>query len=80
MSNSLETSLTTVALSYFPWDVNQSSWRADLRKSLSIAALACAIRSTNAVIWVFMMASLLWQLRRQARQIASVLLDVLVIG
>ena len=27
LSNSAETSLTTVALSYFPWDVAVASWR-----------------------------------------------------
>ena len=27
LSNSLETSLTTIALSYFPWGIPSSSWR-----------------------------------------------------
>ena len=27
MSNSLETSLTTIALSYFPWDTQARPWR-----------------------------------------------------
>ncbi|KAF8319286.1 hypothetical protein DL93DRAFT_2053664 [Clavulina sp. PMI_390] len=49
LSNSVETSFTILALAYFPW--KQASNRT-LRNSLAIAAIACAIRPTNAIIWV----------------------------
>ena len=80
MSNSLETSLTTVALSYFPWDSSLASWRTDLRKCLCAAALACAVRPTNAVLWIYLMMTLLWQLRSIGREYLAVLRDVLVVG
>ncbi|KAF8320798.1 hypothetical protein DL93DRAFT_2215963 [Clavulina sp. PMI_390] len=47
-SNSVETSLTMLALAHFPW--KQTPGRT-LNKSLAIAAIACAIRPTNAIIW-----------------------------
>ncbi|CAL1705145.1 unnamed protein product [Somion occarium] len=80
LSNSLETSLTTIALSYFPWGIPSSSWRNDLRKSLVFAALTCAVRPTNAVIWVYMMGLLLWRLRFDRKRLASIIMDVLFIG
>ena len=80
MSNSLETSLTTIALSYFPWDIQQAHWRTDLRKSLFVAAVACAVRSTNAVIWVYLMATILWRLRSRTKDAILVILDTATIG
>ncbi|KAF8320799.1 hypothetical protein DL93DRAFT_2052249 [Clavulina sp. PMI_390] len=50
LSNSVETSFTILALAHFPW--KQTPSRRTLSKSLAIAAIACAIRPTNAIIWV----------------------------
>lgn len=56
MSNSLETSLTAAALSYYPWNNARSIQVQSTRMRMCIvfAALACAIRPTNAIIWVYM--------------------------
>ncbi|KAI0707643.1 Alg9-like mannosyltransferase family-domain-containing protein [Earliella scabrosa] len=80
ISNSAETSLTTMALSYFPWDVALPSWRNEVPKALALAALACAVRPTNAVIWTYMFGWLLWRLRRQLHDALFVLLNTIVIG
>ncbi|KAF9500533.1 glycosyltransferase family 22 protein [Pleurotus eryngii] len=86
LSNSLETSLTTVAFSYFPWDgsANLSHVllfdRKALRKSLAFAALACAVRPTNTVIWVFLYGNLVWQLRTRHSALGAFLADVASIG
>ncbi|KAL4266130.1 Mannosyltransferase [Pleurotus pulmonarius] len=85
-SNSLETSLTTVAFSYFPWDSSANLShvllfdRKALRKSLAFASLACAVRPTNAVIWVFLYSNLVWQLRTRPRVLGAFLADVASIG
>jgi len=80
LSNSLETSLTTLALSTYPWNVQFPSWRNDYRKSLIIAAMACAVRPTNAIIWVYMILTTGWQFRRQPREILLLAIDTLVVG
>ncbi|TFK92281.1 glycosyltransferase family 22 protein [Polyporus arcularius HHB13444] len=80
ISNSAETSLTTMALSYFPWDVDMPSWSDGLCKTLVLAAVACAIRPTNAVLWTYMFAWLLWNLRRRPKDIATVLANAIPIG
>eukprot|EP01102_Stenamoeba_stenopodia_P006754 TRINITY_DN1883_c0_g1_i1.p1 TRINITY_DN1883_c0_g1~~TRINITY_DN1883_c0_g1_i1.p1 ORF type:complete len:522 (-),score=35.79 TRINITY_DN1883_c0_g1_i1:81-1646(-) len=47
LSNSIETTLTTAALSY--WPLHRYS---DIRRALLFAALACVMRPTNAVLWL----------------------------
>ncbi|EKM55153.1 glycosyltransferase family 22 protein [Phanerochaete carnosa HHB-10118-sp] len=80
LSNSAETSLTTVALSYFPWDTQSSSWKRSFRLSLSIAAVACAVRPTNAVLWVYMVTLLAWECRRDIKDILYLAINVALIG
>ncbi|KAG1756415.1 glycosyltransferase family 22 protein [Suillus paluster] len=79
MSNSLETSLTTAALSYYPWDVAQSmqvqSNRTRMRMCIAFAALACAIRPTNAIIWVYMFGLLFTRLGFRPRHIFAIVRD-----
>ncbi|KDQ60920.1 glycosyltransferase family 22 protein [Jaapia argillacea MUCL 33604] len=75
-SNSLETTLTTIALSYYPWD----SAIAGVRKCLALAALTCVMRPTNAVLWVYAMGALLWHLRRRVRDLLSVIVDAATVG
>lgn len=77
MSNSLETSLTALALSFFPWETSPSvsTWRGQFRASLALAALACAVRPTNVVIWVYMLLLLAYQLRGHFEKLRSVILD-----
>ncbi|GAV56763.1 Glyco_transf_22 domain-containing protein [Cephalotus follicularis] len=55
LSNSLETVLTLVGLYYWPcMRVSSSKVPTDSRKwGLAVAALACAIRPTSAITWVY---------------------------
>lgn len=99
LSNSLETSLTTMALYYYPWDLSHfKSWfccfflrvqcwwniRQNLRRSnqimLLLAAAACTVRITNAVIWVFMILSLFWRFRKSRVFLLELILDTAWIG
>ncbi|KZT71275.1 glycosyltransferase family 22 protein [Daedalea quercina L-15889] len=80
ISNSLETTLTTIALSHYPWDATVPPKRQDIRRFLATAALACAVRPTNAVLWVYMAALLLWRLRQQPRHLVVLLLNAAAIG
>ncbi|KAI8926169.1 Alg9-like mannosyltransferase family-domain-containing protein [Entophlyctis helioformis] len=76
-SNSLEACLTAIALYYWPWPRSRRDarpLRRDFRISLALAACACIIRPTNAIIWAFLGVSLL--LRKGARRL-PVILDVL---
>ncbi|KAL0946742.1 hypothetical protein HGRIS_012920 [Hohenbuehelia grisea] len=84
-SNSLETSLSTIAFSYFPWDAGYNLSpalidRKHVRKSLIFAALACGIRPTSAIIWAFLFSNLLWQMRSSRRIFGLLMRDALVIG
>ncbi|KAF9240062.1 glycosyltransferase family 22 protein [Melanogaster broomeanus] len=88
LSNSLETSLTTVALGYFPWDMaSASSSLLDLcvvlyqfQRSLVFAALACAVRPTNAIIWVYMFTILFWRLKANTRLLVLTVRDCAIVG
>ncbi|KAH9053301.1 Alg9-like mannosyltransferase family-domain-containing protein [Lactarius vividus] len=84
MSNSLETTLTTAALSHYPWDAtilpNRYSrhitrCRSQLRKFLVFIALACSIRVTSAITWAFLILPLLWQLRRNSSLLRAFITD-----
>ncbi|KAJ7775110.1 glycosyltransferase family 22 protein [Mycena metata] len=82
LSNSLETSLTTIALSYYPWVAGPgvAVERSRVRLTLAFAALACAVRPTNAIIWTYLVGYLLWQLRTSGRSLLIVLQDGVVIS
>lgn len=54
LSNSIETSLTVVALYYWPWSGPKNFSVRNFIASLSFAAMACILRPTNAIIWVIM--------------------------
>ncbi|KAF6763982.1 glycosyltransferase family 22 protein [Ephemerocybe angulata] len=86
LSNSLETTLSTLAFSYYPWDasskliphVTYNPQR--LGRAILFSALACMIRPTNAVIWVFLYAKLLWSLRRYHRLTFTFFRNLVVAG
>jgi phosphatidylinositol glycan class B len=95
-SNSMETSLTTLALSYW-LPITHPVHSKKLEKArdskppsalaarklilpLSIAALACAIRPTNAVLWTYLVGTYLFDLRKQPIQIAQTLFVAGLIG
>ncbi|KSA00156.1 GPI mannosyltransferase 3 [Debaryomyces fabryi] len=51
-SNSFEMVLTTVALTYWPWD-NLINYK-DLSISCLIAFVSCIVRPTNGIIWLYL--------------------------
>ncbi|KAK4123929.1 glycosyltransferase family 22 protein [Parathielavia appendiculata] len=73
-SNSLETTLTIAALSYWPWEVlaetraakegplQENSRMTSLRVSLALAAVAVLLRPTNLLIWLAVLGSSLARL------------------
>ncbi|KAI0061234.1 glycosyltransferase family 22 protein [Artomyces pyxidatus] len=80
LSNSLETTLTTIALSYYPWDFSLSVTRFQLQKLLIFAALACAIRVTNGVLWLFLIPPFLWNLRTRPAVLRTFVSDAILIA
>ncbi|KAI5779247.1 Alg9-like mannosyltransferase family-domain-containing protein [Geopyxis carbonaria] len=54
-ANSLETAITAVALSVWPWNwaagAKSEHQRGELRLSLLLAAFACILRPTNILVW-----------------------------
>ncbi|ESK97687.1 glycosyltransferase family 22 protein [Moniliophthora roreri MCA 2997] len=84
LSNSLETSLTTIALSMYPWHsttpLDASTLRIRVRSMLFFASLACAIRPTNAVIWMYLIPTLLWRLRDRKDALFGVLINAALTG
>jgi phosphatidylinositol glycan class B len=96
LSNSLETSLTTLALSYWvpvthavhpnkgqKTRASTTPPALTTRKlilPLSIAALSCAIRPTNAVLWTYLVGIHLFGLRKQPTQIRQTLFSAGVVG
>ncbi|KAI5827158.1 glycosyltransferase family 22 protein [Schizophyllum commune Tattone D] len=62
LSNSLETSLSTVAYVHYPWLETNRLLKyvliSRLRVVLALAALACLVRPTNAVIWIYLFGQL----------------------
>ena len=51
-SNSFEMMLTTIAFSYWPWDNTLDVSR--ITSTLTVAIIACIIRPTNALIWMYL--------------------------
>ncbi|KAK7037923.1 mannosyltransferase [Favolaschia claudopus] len=82
LSNSLETSLTTVAFSYYPWvsGLGVAIDRSRVRLALVFAALACAIRTTNAIIWSYLFTILLWRVRSDRRSFTAIIQDGIFIS
>lgn len=56
------------------------SRRQHYRTSLLIAAVACMIRQTNAVVWAFLFLELCWRTRSKPGLLASIVINAGVIG
>ncbi|KAF8226733.1 glycosyltransferase family 22 protein [Tricholoma matsutake] len=86
LSNSLETSLTTIAFAHYPWDASSSLSpqlifnKPRMRKMLIFSSLACVIRPTNAVIWVYLFANLFWAIRSHKRIVVMIFFEALIVG
>ena len=88
-ANSLETVVMVSAMSLWPWAVDTSSEKrkfdviyapgSHLRYALSLAALACVLRPTNALIWLILGTSLLFR-ARTGEERSRLILETLWIG
>ncbi|KAK4047346.1 glycosylphosphatidylinositol anchor biosynthesis [Microbotryomycetes sp. JL221] len=69
-SNSVETTLTACALALWPWPMvnGKQSTSGSLKKALWLAALACIMRPSNAVIWAQVGVALLFALSARERK------------
>ncbi|KAG9088238.1 glycosylphosphatidylinositol anchor biosynthesis [Ceratobasidium sp. UAMH 11750] len=74
----METSLTTMALVFWPLPGSRS--RPRTRVALGLAALSCIIRPTGGVLWVFLGLELAWRWRSSASRIGSLVFDVSFVG
>ncbi|KAI0306813.1 glycosyltransferase family 22 protein [Multifurca ochricompacta] len=77
LSNSLETTFTTGALSHYPWHTSVPPNRLQLQKFLVFVALACSVRITSAITWVFIFPPLLWQLRHNSGLLRAFITDTI---
>lgn len=79
-SNSLEMVLTTIALSYWPWEpIFKGISYFQFVLSLIIAALSCICRPTNSALWMLLGMHLLWKVRHRPVVLAKVLLVALIL-
>ncbi|KAF2796807.1 glycosyltransferase family 22 protein [Melanomma pulvis-pyrius CBS 109.77] len=81
LSNCLETTITSIAVCYWPWhwpgaaqdsQSRHHHWLGSLfqlRLSLVLAAFACILRPTNILIWVAISVPTLWQASSRQRYI-----------
>ena len=51
-----------------------------MRKLLIFSALACMVRPTNTVIWVYLFGNLLWAARSHGRTTVAILTEAMTIG
>ncbi|KAI8828672.1 Alg9-like mannosyltransferase family-domain-containing protein [Chytriomyces cf. hyalinus JEL632] len=83
-SNSIETSLTAVAMYYWPWTFPKVKMALtvdrirDLEISLACAGVACILRPTNAIIWMYLGFNFMRELDFRAASL--VVVRVLFIG
>ncbi|KAJ3258885.1 glycosylphosphatidylinositol anchor biosynthesis [Chytriomyces hyalinus] len=83
-SNSIETSLTAVAMYYWPWTFPKVKMALtvdrirDLEISLACVGVACILRPTNAIIWMYLGFNFLREL--DLRTASLVVVRVLFIG
>ena len=54
--------------------------RKNLRRCLMFAALACAVRPTNAIIWSFLIPVVAWRLRSRKNLLLEMGIDVFWVG
>lgn len=93
LSNSVETSLTTAALCFWPWHseghygyafspffiaVASAYICRQIQPAFALAAISCMIRPTSAIIWAFLFAELVWRMRNNARHLKRIFLVSLV--
>ncbi|KAH6918403.1 GPI mannosyltransferase 3, partial [Coprinopsis sp. MPI-PUGE-AT-0042] len=86
LSNSLETSLCSLAFAYYPWDARPDISphvmfnRSKLRRTIAFSALACMMRPTNAVVWIFLYAKLVLAFRRYPSLLFAFFKDTAIVA
>lgn len=55
-------------------------FRSNMKKLLIFSALACMIRPTNAVIWLYLFGNLFWVLRFNRHIAKTVIFQAVVVG
>ncbi|KAI4612615.1 uncharacterized protein J4E87_010167 [Alternaria ethzedia] len=91
LSNCLETTITSVAIYYWPWQGAATASKGQthiahhdlgslskLRLSLLLAALACILRPTNALIWLSVSVPALWRASHRLRYV--LVREILICG
>ncbi|KAF2279667.1 uncharacterized protein EI97DRAFT_430697 [Westerdykella ornata] len=75
LSNCLETTLSSIALYHWPWHwppaAHILSPLYQLRLSLLLAAFACILRPTNALVWLAVSVPTLWQSSTRLRYVLA---------
>ena len=92
LSNSLETTLTAAALSYWPWqwtkDLTEEQQKSktiskeeldDITNPMRIAAFACILRPTNVIVWATISVFLLYR-HHSPQRITSFSLNCILVG
>ncbi|KXS17952.1 glycosyltransferase family 22 protein [Gonapodya prolifera JEL478] len=87
-ANSAEAALTTIALWRFPWrqlcrdaDPTRPTYaRRRFQDALVVAAAACIIRPTSAVIWLFVGADFAWRTRKHILRTAWTTTTILIVA
>ncbi|ORX79210.1 hypothetical protein BCR32DRAFT_205983 [Anaeromyces robustus] len=81
ISNSIETSLTVMALYYWPFKKNKDNSLPikDFMIALSLAAVACFFRPTNGIIWIFTGIVFLFQYRKSFKALLNIIYHVLIV-
>lgn len=80
LSNSLETSLTVLALSHWPAHSPPAKSFQTLLLPLLIASVACIVRPTNAILWLYLCAEFIFQSRFSRKAITNIFSAALFVG
>ncbi|OUM59808.1 glycosyltransferase family 22 protein [Piromyces sp. E2] len=82
VSNSIETTLTVMALYYWPLQKPKNGGEVPIKDfiiALALAAIACFFRPTNGVVWIFLGLSLIFQYRKSFKALSNIIYYVLIV-
>lgn len=54
--------------------------RSRIRKTIIFSALACMVRPTNGIIWVFLFANLFWAVRSRKKVALAILSELVTVA
>ncbi|KAL5533101.1 GPI10 [Sanghuangporus sanghuang] len=76
LSNSVETSLTTAALCFWPWHSLDNC--RGLQLAFALAAASCLVRPTSAILWAFLAVELCWRSRSNKKYLEVLFTTALI--